>query len=59
MYLEETMKDHKHLCEWKKDSIAEVLDTYRKLVKKPKYVCMKCGRVSNKKKILCRSRPLK
>ena len=37
-----------------KDNLAEYLE----LVKDPRYVCMKCGRLSRRKKNLCEPRKL-
>ena len=40
------VKDKKHLCDWKKAEIKDNLDDIKKLVGKPKYICLKCARVS-------------
>ncbi len=41
------------LCAWKKEERVEKLDSYRAMVKKPKFICTNCGRVAAKKKWLC------
>jgi len=40
-------KGNQHLCEWKKGEISDNLDKLKKIVKNPKYVCLKCARVAN------------
>ena len=42
----------KTLCKIKK-LLKQDLDTYVEHVKKPKFVCKSCGRVANKKGLLC------
>ncbi|MDD1783531.1 hypothetical protein LRP49_20360 [Enterovibrio sp. ZSDZ35] len=49
----------KTLCEWKTKEIENGLDDLLKLVKKSEYVCRKCARVANTKKVLCKPIPLK
>jgi predicted nucleic acid-binding Zn ribbon protein len=46
------------LCKWKCEAYAERFDKLRKIVAEPKYVCLKCGRVAERKKYLCRPEPL-
>ena len=48
----------KHLCKWSKGDIEKNFSEYRKIVSKPKFVCMKCGRVASSKKFLCKPEPL-
>jgi hypothetical protein len=44
----------KKLCKLTgKKYLKENLDEYRTIIKKAKYVCLKCGRVSKFKKNLC------
>jgi hypothetical protein len=43
-----------HICKWKKNQYKEDLDKLRKLVQKPKYVCIGCGRAAKDKKLLCK-----
>ena len=45
-------KKEKQLCKWKAEEIAKKFDRYAAIVKNPKYVCQKCGRVANKNKLL-------
>jgi hypothetical protein len=45
-------KKEKMLCKWKKDDIDKKLDTLSDIVRNPKFVCKKCGRVADKKKWL-------
>ncbi len=45
-------KKDKELCKWKKEDITDKFDKYVAIVKNPKYVCTKCGRVADKKKWL-------
>jgi len=42
----------KKLCKWKKDDISEKFDKFIDIVRNPKFVCKKCGRVADKKKLL-------
>jgi hypothetical protein len=39
-------KGSKYLCDWKKGDIADNLTAFKKIVAKPKYLCLKCGRVA-------------
>ncbi len=45
-------KKEKRLCKWDGKAIDKHFKTFAKLVKKPKYVCKKCGRVAGKKVLL-------
>jgi hypothetical protein len=45
-------KKEKRLCKWKADDIEKKMDTFIELVREPKYLCKKCGRVAEKKKWL-------
>ncbi len=49
----------KRMCEWKKGKLEKDFDDFAAQVKKPKYACMKCARVSSSKKRLCKPAPLK
>jgi transcription initiation factor TFIIIB Brf1 subunit/transcription initiation factor TFIIB len=48
----------KKMCKWKKDDIEKDFKEYCKLIRKPEYVCMKCGRVASDKKFLCKPAPI-
>ena len=39
-------KDKKYLCEWKKDEIKDNLNKLKKIVGKPRYICLKCARAT-------------
>jgi hypothetical protein len=43
----------KHMCKYK-DHIKEDFETYKRLVKEPNFVCLKCGRVAREEKNLCK-----
>ena len=45
-------KKTKALCKWKQEDISNKLDKYSDIVRSPKFVCAKCGRVADKKKWL-------
>ncbi|NNL77153.1 MAG: hypothetical protein HKO68_12530 [Desulfobacterales bacterium] len=45
-------KKSKELCKWKANDITKNLDKFSAIVKNPKLVCIKCGRVADKKKWL-------
>jgi hypothetical protein len=47
-----------NLCKWKKDRIDKKFDELVKIVRNPKFVCTKCGRVANSKKWLCKPRSI-
>jgi len=52
------LKD-KELCKLvKEDALAEALEAFKKLVEHPTHICIKCGRVSNDKKRLCKPEKL-
>jgi hypothetical protein len=42
----------KKLCKWKEDRLAEKLDEFMDIVRQPKFLCEKCGRVADDKKWL-------
>jgi hypothetical protein len=45
----------KHLCKLvKKDYLKENLPDYIELIKNPKYICKKCGRVAVDKHYICK-----
>jgi len=46
-------KIKKTLCKESKESVMANIDEILDAVKKPKFICEKCARVSNKKKYLC------
>ena len=45
-------KKAKELCKWKSADINKKFDKFSNIVKNPKLVCTKCGRVADKKKWL-------
>ena len=47
----------KTICDWKKSDIIRDAAKLEALVDNPCYLCMKCGRAANSKKVLCRSKP--
>jgi hypothetical protein len=50
----------KHLCRSVKDRILENdLNQYLQYIKKPKYVCLTCGRAAKKEEVLCKSFKIK
>ncbi len=53
-------KMSKKLCKLVKDEyLVAHLSEYIEIVKEPKYICKKCGRVSDKEKRLCKSKKMK
>ena len=49
------MAEKRSLCELEKDGVlADDIKAYKKLVRKGKYVCRRCGRSARKKRNLCR-----
>ncbi len=50
----------KKLCKLVKDEyLNDHLSEYIAIVKEPKYICKKCGRVANNDKQLCKSKKIK
>lgn len=47
-----------NLCKWKKDQYDKKFADLVEIVRKPKFACMKCGRVANSRKWLCKPKPL-
>ncbi|MGD8706739.1 MAG: hypothetical protein PVI84_14620 [Syntrophobacterales bacterium] len=45
-------KKVKRLCKWKANDISGKFDKFTKIIREPKFVCKKCGRVADKKKWL-------
>jgi len=53
------LSDKKTLCEWEKMGLLQAdFEFYKKLVRRGKFVCRRCGRVARKKKQLCRPEKL-
>ena len=42
-------KKEKMLCKWKEDDINKNFEKFSDIVRNPKFVCKKCGRVADKK----------
>jgi hypothetical protein len=42
-------KKEKCMCKWKEDDISKKFDKFTFLLRNPKFVCKKCGRVADKK----------
>ena len=51
---EAPMRKEKKLCKWKQTEIRDDMKKLKKLVKKSKYVCEKCGRTAKIDGLLCR-----
>lgn len=47
------MSSDKKLCKWKKQEIKDNLKKIIKITKKPKHICMNCGRTAKKERMLC------
>lgn len=45
-------KKETKMCKWKEADISEQFEKFSDIVKKPKFVCKKCGRVADNKKRL-------
>jgi hypothetical protein len=45
-------KKTKKLCNWKPEDISNKFDKFSDIVRNPRFVCTKCGRVADKKKRL-------
>jgi len=43
-------KKEKPLCKWKENDISKKFDKFADIVRNPKFVCKKCGRVADTKK---------
>ena len=48
----------KHLCKWRPEQIAAQLPKFSRMVRQPRFVCLRCGRAAAKKKWLCKPSPL-
>ena len=44
----------KRMCKWDKDSIRKNFPGFSETVGKPKYACLRCGRVAASKKHVCK-----
>jgi hypothetical protein len=42
----------RRLCKWKEDDLEKKFKAFNDIVKHPKFLCKKCGRVANEKKWL-------
>lgn len=47
------------LCDLSKKDLEKHLNKIIKFVDDPKYICVKCGRVANKKSLLCKEKKIK
>ena len=48
----------KQLCDWSKKDLREDFPRLRRIVAEPRYACVKCGRVADKKQWLCKPKAL-
>jgi hypothetical protein len=48
----------KTLCEYSRKDIEKNRDLFAAAVREPRYLCNKCARASNDKKLLCKPDPL-
>lgn len=46
----------KSLCDWKKKDIRRRRDELEALIRDPRFLCIKCARVSNEPRVLCKPR---
>jgi len=44
----------KTFCKWTQKDIEKRVDLLAELVDEPRYVCKKCARVANSKKLVCK-----
>lgn len=44
----------KKLCKWSKKRIEKHMSELREQLETPAYVCVKCARAANEKKLLCK-----
>jgi len=51
-------KKTKQLCKWKKADLEKRWDELVGIVAKPRFICRKCGHVSDHKKWLCKPEKL-
>jgi len=51
-------KKLENLCKYKKEKLKEHFEEVKELVKDARFICKKCGRVSNDKKYLCKPEEL-
>jgi 16S rRNA G1207 methylase RsmC len=52
-------KKEKRMCKWKENDLSEKFDKFTAIVSNPKFVCKKCLRVADKKKLLHKPASLK
>jgi hypothetical protein len=45
-------KKEKELCKWTEDDLLERLDDFMDIIRQPKFLCKKCMRVADDKKLL-------
>jgi len=48
----------KTFCKWKEKELLKRADVFADLVNEPRFVCRKCARVANTRKVLCKPMPL-
>jgi hypothetical protein len=46
--------DQKTLCKYKKEKLEEHFELIKTIVRDPKFICKKCGRVAAQKEWLCK-----
>ncbi|GLP95409.1 hypothetical protein GCM10007895_07150 [Paraferrimonas sedimenticola] len=49
----------KAICKWSKSAYQTKFELLLSFVEDPKFICTKCGRAANKKKVLCKPRSMK
>ena len=45
---------NKKICDWDQKDLSKKMSKFYEQVNEPKFVCLKCVRVANKKKDLCK-----